>query len=77
MTRQKRIMILGGNYVQALATKVAKELGYYVISTDLHEDNPGHKIADEYCKIDIIDKDAVLREAQRLEVDGITPLNFF
>ncbi len=73
MTRQKRIMILGGNYVQALATKVAKELGYYVISTDLHEDNPGHKIADEYCKIDIIDKDAVLREAQRLEIDGITP----
>ena len=73
MTHQKRIMILGGNYVQALATKVAKELGYYVISTDLHEDNPGHRIADEYCKIDIIDKDAVLREAQRLKIDGITP----
>ena len=66
-------MILGGNYVQAMATQIAKDLGYYVISTDLHKDNPGHKIANEYCKIDIIDKDAVLREAQRLNIDGITP----
>lgn len=73
MKRQKRIMILGGNYVQAMATKVAKDLGYYVISTDMHEDNPGHKIADEYCKIDIIDKDAVLKEAQRLKINGIIP----
>lgn len=72
MTR-KRIMILGGNYVQAEATKAAHELGYYVISTDLHEDNPGHKIADEYCKVDIIDREAVLKEARRLQIDGIVP----
>ena len=71
--RQKRIMILGGNYVQAEATKTAKRLGYYTISTDLHEDNPGHQLADEYCKVDIIDKDVVLREAQRLDIDGIVP----
>ena len=66
-------MILGGNYVQAMATQVAKNLGYYVISTDLHEDNPGHRIADEYCKVDIINKDAVLKEAKRLRIDGIVP----
>ena len=71
--KQKRIMILGGNYVQAKATKAAKQLGYYTISTDLHDDNPGHKIADEYCRVDIIDKDAVLKEAQRLDIDGIVP----
>ncbi len=73
MSHQKRIMILGGNYVQAMATQVAKNLGYYVISTDLHEDNPGHRIADEYCKVDIINKDAVLKEAKRLRIDGIVP----
>lgn len=73
MNRQKRIMILGGNYVQAEATKMAKKLGYYTISTDLHEDNPGHKIADEYCKVDIVDREAVLREARRLQIDGIVP----
>ena len=66
-------MILGGNYVQAEATNTAKRLGYYVISTDLHEDNPGHSIADEYHKVDITDKEAVLYEAQRLEIDGIIP----
>ena len=71
--RQKRIMILGGNYVQAEATNTAKRLGYYVISTDMHEDNPGHSIADEYCKVDITDKEAVLHEAQRLEIDGVRP----
>lgn len=66
-------MILGGNVVQAEATRTANQLGYYTISTDLHKDNPGHAIADEYCPVDIIDKDAVLREAQRLEIDGIVP----
>ena len=71
--KQKRIMILGGNYVQAEATKAAKQLGYFTISTDLHEGNPGHRIADEYCKVDIIDNEAVLKEAQRLEIDGLVP----
>ena len=71
--KQKRILILGGNVIQAEATMTAKRLGYYVISCDLHEDNPGHKIADEYCKIDIADRDAVLKEALRLHIDGIVP----
>ena len=46
--KQKRIMVLGGNIVQAEATLAAKRLGYYTISTDLHPDNPGHAIAEEY-----------------------------
>jgi len=71
--KKKRIMILGGNCVQAEATKTAKHLGYYTISTDLHPENPGHAIADEYCPVDIIDKAAVLREAKRLSIDGIIP----
>lgn len=71
--KQKRIMILGGNVVQMEATLEAKRQGYYVISADLHEDNPGHKVADEYCKVDIIDREAVLREARRLDIDGIVP----
>lgn len=66
-------MVLGGNVVQAEATLTAKQLGYYTISTDLHKDNPGHAIADEYCPVDIIDKEAVLREARRLHIDGIIP----
>ena len=59
--------------MQAEATLTAKRLGYYTISTDLHPENPGHAIADEYCPVDIIDREAVLREARRLEIDGIVP----
>ena len=69
----KKLMVLGGNIVQMEATLEAKRQGYYVISADLHEDNPGHKVADEYCKVDIVDKEAVLREARRLKIDGIVP----
>ena len=71
--RRRKLMVLGGNIVQMEATLEAKRQGYYVISADLHEDNPGHKVADEYCKVDIVDKDAVLREARRLNIDGIVP----
>ena len=69
----RKLMVLGGNIVQMEATLEAKRQGYYVISADLHEDNPGHKVADEYCKVDIVDKEAVLREARRLNIDGIVP----
>ncbi len=71
--KQKRIMILGGNAAQAEAIRTAKMLGYYTISTDLHEDNPGHKISDEYCKVDVADREAVLHEAMRLGIDGVIP----
>ena len=61
----RKLMVLGGNIVQMEATLEAKRQGYYVISADLHEDNPGHKVADEYwCKspyrehIEIIKGDA-------------------
>lgn len=69
----KRIMILGGNSVQAEATRAAGRLGYYTVSTDLHPDNPGHALADEYCPVDVVDKEAVLREARRIGIDGIVP----
>ena len=69
----RKLMVLGGNIVQMEATLEAKRQGYYVISADLRENNPGHKVADEYCKVDIVDKEAVLREAKRLRIDGIVP----
>ena len=50
----KKLMVLGGNIVQMEATLEAKRQGYYVISADLHEDNPGHKVADEYCTMQVV-----------------------
>ncbi|MBD5103970.1 MAG: ATP-grasp domain-containing protein [Ruminococcaceae bacterium] len=67
----KKIMMLGGNYFQATAIKAAKELGHYVISVDYLPDNPGHKFSDEYHNISTVDKEAVLKLAQELKIDGI------
>lgn len=68
---KKKIMLLGGNYFQMTATKAAKQLGLHVISVDYLPDNPGHKFADEYHNVSTIDKDAVLKLAQELHIDGI------
>ena len=69
--RKKRVMLLGGNYLQMTATKAAKALGYHVISVDYLPDNPGHKFADEYHNVSTLDREAVLDLARRLEIDGI------
>lgn len=67
----KKIMMLGGNYFQMTATLAAKQLGYHVISVDYLPDNPAHKYADEYYNISTVDKEAVLKKAQELCIDGI------
>lgn len=69
--RNKKVMLLGGNYFQMTATKAAKSLGYHVISVDYLPDNPAHKYADEYHNVSTTDRDAVLALAQKLGIDGI------
>ena len=68
---QKKILILGGNHVQMTAINAAKSQGYYVITADYLPDNPGHKLSDEYHNISTIDKDAMLKLARELHVDGV------
>ena len=68
---QKRLMLLGGLRYLLPVIKAAHEQGYYVITADYLPDNIAHKYSDEYCNVSIIDKEAVLREAQRLQIDGI------
>ena len=72
MKKRKRIMILGANSGQTLAIRKAVELGYYVISADIHHDAPGHAISHEQLFIDISDREEVLRSARRIGIDGIT-----
>lgn len=64
-------MILGGNFFQMTAIKRAKELGYYVISVDYLPNNPGHAYSDAYYNVSTIDKEAVLKLAVQLKIDGI------
>ena len=67
----KKIMMLGGNFLQMSAIKCAKELGYYVISVDYLPDNPGHKFSDEYHNVSTTDKYKILKLAKELQIDGI------
>ena len=69
--KQKRLMLLGGLRYLLPVIKAAHEQGYYVITADYLPDNIAHKYSDEYCNVSIVDKEAVLREARRLQIDGI------
>ena len=67
----KRLMILGGARYALPVIKAAHELGCYVITCDYLPNNIAHKYSDEYCNVSIIDKEATLEAAQKLQIDGI------
>ena len=64
-------MLLGGLRYLLPVIKAAHEQGYYVITADYLPNNIAHKYSDEYCNVSIIDKEAVLAAAQKLQIDGI------
>lgn len=69
--KQKKIMLLGGLRYLLPVIEAAHNLGYYVITCDYLPDNIAHKYSDEYHNVSIIDKEAVLKVAQQLQIDGI------
>lgn len=64
-------MLLGGLRYLKPVIDAAHKQGYYVITADYLPNNIAHTWSDEYCNVSIIDKEAVLQEAQRLNIDGI------
>lgn len=64
-------MLLGGLRYLLPVIKEAHKLGLHVITCDYIPDNIAHKYSDEYHNISIIDKEAVLKLAQKLQIDGI------
>lgn len=71
MMKQKKLMLLGGLRYLLPVIEEAHKLGVYVITADYLPDNIAHKYSDEYCNVSIIDKEAVLKVAQKLRIDGI------
>lgn len=71
MGNQKKLMLLGGLRYLLPVIEEAHKLGVHVITADYLPDNIAHKYSDEYCNVSIVDKEAVLEAAQRLEIDGI------
>ena len=71
MQRQKRLLLLGGSRYLLPIIEAAKKLDIYTITCDYLPDNIAHKYSDEYCNVSIIEKDAVLEAAKKLNIDGI------
>lgn len=69
--RQKKIMLLGGIHYLLPVIEAARKNGYYTITADYLPNNIAHRYSDEYVNVSITDKEAVLKEAQRLKIDGI------
>ena len=71
MDAQKKIMLLGSARYLLPVIEAAKKLGLYTITCDYLPDGIAHRYSDEYCNVSIIDKEAVLEAAQKLQIDGI------
>lgn len=71
MSHQKKLMLLGGLRYLLPIIEAAHRMGHYVITVDYLPDNIAHKYSDEYHNISILDKVAVLKLAQELQIDGI------
>lgn len=69
--KHKKLLLLGGLRYLLPVIETAHKLGYYVITCDYIPDNIAHKYANEYHNVSIIDKEAVLDLARKLQIDGI------
>ncbi|RXJ46030.1 ATP-grasp domain-containing protein [Gelidibacter gilvus] len=67
----KKLLLLGGLRYLIPVIKAAQNMGHYVITCDYLPENIAHKYSDEYHNVSILDKDAVLKLAQKLKIDGI------
>ncbi len=67
----KKLLMLGGGFLQCYVIRRAKELGYRVLVLDANPEAMGFMLADEYDVINIVDEDACLRYAQKNQIDGV------
>ena len=67
----KKLLILGGGFLQNFVIRKAKSMGYYVFCLDADPNALGFQIADEYAVINIVDEEACLAYAREKHVDGV------
>jgi len=75
--RQKRIMILGAGQIQVPIIKKCKELNLYTIAVDYNNCAPGFEYTDLNIILSTHDKEGVLKEAKKLNIDGILTTSDF
>lgn len=68
---KKKLLLLGGLFYLKPVIDAAHKLGVHVITCDYIPDNIAHRYSDEYHNVSVIDKEAVLKLARELQIDGI------
>jgi len=66
-----KIMVIAGGDWQCPIVKKAKDLGHYVICSNLYENSPAFSFADEYRVADVKDKEKNLQYAKEIQPDAI------
>ena len=67
----KRVLILGAAPFQVPIISRANSLGFTVYTVDNCPENPGHDLAEKSFNHSVTDKDAILKLAQRLNLDAV------
>lgn len=70
----KKLLVLGGNYIECDLIKEAQQMGYYVIVTDNHEDwrlSPGKAIANEAWNVSWSDFDTLKIKCKEENIQGV------
>ncbi len=67
----KKVMVVAGGEWQCPLVQKIKEMGYYVICTNLYENSPAFQYADIGIVVDVLDKEKNLEIAKKYEIDAI------
>lgn len=67
----KKLLMLGGGFLQNFVITKARELGYYVYCLDANPDAAGFQSASESAVINIVEEDACLAFAREKNIDGV------
>jgi lipopolysaccharide/colanic/teichoic acid biosynthesis glycosyltransferase/biotin carboxylase len=67
----KKLLMLGGGFLQNFVIMKAREMGYYVLCLDADPNAVGFDSANEHAVINIVDEQSCLEYARDKQVDGV------
>lgn len=67
----KKVLVIGGGEYQCTLIRRLRDTGYAVYCVDKNETAPGFMLSTGYRVLDVLDKEACLKYAQELEIDGV------
>lgn len=67
----KRLLLINANRFEGQFALMARNMGYYVITTGNNSNQPSHKYADEYINCDNSDFNAMMRLVEKSRIDAM------